>query len=518
METTYEKIRQLNEQAWLNRNKDVQKSLLMAQQVQTLILDCPDAGTRDLVVSLRTQGHCLDHLSRYSEALTTALKALELANGLGDLKLTASIDNVLGNIYWRLADYSSALEHYIHGLRLLEVEPDPDVEVYLLLGLGILHYEIGDHEEAIKYFKKSVEQIQSTDITGKAMGLNNIAYTLHTMGRDEEALPYAREALEIYGKEPFSVGKLELLHTLGCIYLEIGEIERASSYFEEVARSAEQYDNSLQIINALFGLGSIHELRGEPDQALQKLIRILQISQEIGSLASECSAREHLARLNKQLGRYQQALEHFEAFHTLHVRIFNEQAERRLRNTRLLLEVETIQKEANLYRSLAATDALTGLLSRREFFDLGGKAVIQARLRKTPMSLLMVDLDNFKAINDQYGHAVGDQVLAMIARRIKNTLRQDDLAGRYGGDEFVVLIPDLDLPDCLRIAERCQSVVSENPIEIDASRFWINLSIGLVVSSASSTSDLEKLVQEADQSLLQAKKDGRKRIVSSELF
>jgi diguanylate cyclase (GGDEF)-like protein len=517
METTYERIRQLNEQAWLDRNKDVQKSLVMAQQVQVLLPDCSEAGTRDLIVSLRTQGYCLEHLSRYAEALTTALKAMELANGLGDLKLTASLDNVLGNLYWRLADYSSALEHYIHGLRLLELEPDPDVELYLLMGLGILHYEIGDYEEAIKYFKKSGEQIQSTDITGKAMGLNNIAYTLHKMGRDDEALPYAREALEIYGIEPFSVGKLELLHTLGSIYLEIGEIERAASYFEEVARSAEQYDNSLQIINALFGLGSIHELRGEPDQALQKLIRILQISQEIGSLSSECSAQENLARLYKQLGRYQEALEHFESFHTLHVRIFNEQAERRLRNTRLLLEVESIQKEANLYRSLAATDALTGLLSRREFFDLGGRTVDQARLRKTPVSLLMVDLDNFKGVDDQYGHAVGDEVLAMIARRIKNTLRQDDLAGRYGGDEFVVLIPDLDLPGCLRIAERCQNVVSDNPIEIGVSRFWIHLSIGLVVSSASSALGLEELVQEADHSLLQAKKNGRKRIVSTEL-
>lgn len=215
------------------------------------------------------------------------------------------------------------------------------------------------------------------------------------------------------------------------------------------------------------------------------------------------------------MGNYQAALEQHEAFHALHVQIFNEKSERRIHNTRLLLEVETIQKEANLYRALAATDVLTSLLSRREFFELGGRIVSQTHLEGKPVCLLMIDLDNFKAINDQYGHAVGDRVLSIVARRLKNTLRQDDLAGRYGGDEFVILMPDLDLPDCQWVAERCQSVVAEDPVEVDASRFWISISIGLVVSNADVNLALEELIQQADRHLLQAKKDGRNRIVSS---
>jgi diguanylate cyclase (GGDEF)-like protein len=514
IDTTCQTIRQLNEQAWRDRNKDVQRSLGMAIRAQSLIKDCSQADALDLVISLRTQGYCLDHLSRYAEALTISLKAVNLARELGELKMLASIECILGSIYWRLADYSSSLDHYIHGLRLVEIEPDPEQETFLLQGLGALHYEIGDYEEALKYFKKSVERFQSEDITGRAMGLNNTAYTLHKMKRDEDALPYALDALALYGNEPFVVGKLELLHTLGSIYLQLGDIERAATYFEEVARMAEHHENTLQVVNALFGICEIHQVRGEEEQALRKLLRILQISQEIGSLSSECSAREHLAQLYKKNGNYREALEHYETFHTIHVHIFNEQTERRLHNTRLLLKVESIQKEANLYRSLAATDALTGLLSRREFFDLAQKAVTQARLRETPISLLMIDLDNFKAVNDQNGHASGDHVLSIIARRIKSTLRQDDLAGRYGGDEFVVLIPDLDLPHCLSVAKRCQSAVSDKCIEIASSRFWINLSIGLVVSNAKSTLDLEQLIQEADKALLQAKRTGRNKIIS----
>jgi diguanylate cyclase (GGDEF)-like protein len=344
--------------------------------------------------------------------------------------------------------------------------------------------------------------------------LNNTAYILHEMKRDEEALPYALQALDAYG-EPYSVGRLELLHTLGTIYLQMGDVDRAYFYFEEAAMAAERHENILQKVNALLGICEVHEKKGELETALHLLLTVIQVSQEISSLAAECSAREILARLYKKLGNYQAALEQYEAFHGLHVQIFNEKSEQRIHNTRLLLEVETIQKEANLYRALAATDVLTSLLSRREFFELGGRIMRQTHLEGKPVCLLMIDLDNFKAINDQNGHAVGDRVLSIVARRLKNTLRQDDLAGRYGGDEFVVLMPDLELLDCQRVAERCQSVVAEDPVEVDASSFWISISIGLVVSNADDTLPLEELIQQADRHLLQAKKEGRNRIVTS---
>ncbi len=514
MDIQYETIRQLNEQAWSERNKDVQRSLKLAQEAQALLRDCPEAGALDLVISLRTQGYCLEHLSRYKEALTASLEALDLAGQLGDLRIVASIDNELGNIYWRLSDYSSSLDHYMHGLRITEAEPDPELEVFLLQGLGAIHFEIGDYVEALKYSIRSVE-LNPADISGRAIGLNNTAYILHEMKRDEEALVYALQALDVYGREPFSVGRLELLHTLGAIYLQMGDVERSLFYFEETVLAAGRHENILQKVNGLLGICQVHEKKGELEEALHKLLSVLQISREIGSLPSECQVREILARLYKKMGNYRAALEQHEAFHALHIQIFNERSERRINNSRLLLEVETIQKEASLYRTLAATDVLTSLLSRREFFHLGGNLVAQARLTGKPVSLLMIDLDHFKWINDQNGHAVGDRVLSIVARRLKNTLRQVDLAGRYGGDEFVILMPDLDLLDSQQIAERCQSVVSEDPVEVDASRYWISISIGLVVSKAGDTHDLEELIQQADRHLLQAKKDGRNRIVRS---
>jgi two-component system, cell cycle response regulator len=515
MNELYEKIRQLNHDAWSGRNKGLQESLALAKQVESMLESCSELDTRELVLCLRTQGYCLEQLSRYTEALTCAMKAMELANLLGDRNIVASIDNVLGNIYWRLSDYSSSLDHFMHGLRLIQIEPDAETEVFLLQGLGALHHDMGDYEEALKYFKRSIEPVLTEDTIGRAFGLNNIAYTLHEMKRDAEALPHALQALELFGKNAFSVGKLETLHTLGSIYLEMGDVDQASKHFQEGLQTARYHENHLQTINCLFGLCEIQQMHGEWKASLDNLLLILQIAKEIGSLGSRCRVHEMLAKVYKQIGEYQIALEHYELFHSIHVRIFNEQAERRLRNTHVLLEVETMRKQTNLYRNLAATDSLTGLLSRREFFELGDKILHQVRTRRAPVSLLMVDLDYFKSVNDQYGHTVGDQVLAVIATRLKNTLRQDDLAGRYGGDEFVILMPDIGLAACQKIAERCQKGVTDQAVQIESLQLWMKISVGLAVVEGAHSVQLEDLIQQADQALLLAKKQGRNRIMSS---
>jgi diguanylate cyclase (GGDEF)-like protein len=267
------------------------------------------------------------------------------------------------------------------------------------------------------------------------------------------------------------------------------------------------------MINALFGVCQILQFRGELEAVRKKLLQIIQISKEIGSLASQSSAHQMLAKIYKQWERYQPALEHYELFHAIHVQMFNEQSERRLQNARVLLEVETLRKQANLYRSLAATDALTGLLSRREFLELGEKAL--TNYRRLPVSLLMIDVDHFKSINDQRGHSVGDQVLAMVARRLKSALRQDDLAGRYGGDEFVILMPETSLPACQKVAERCCKVITEEPFQIDALILQMSISVGLATLETDRVLRLEALIQRADEALLLAKQNGRNRVVTS---
>nr|WP_246317639.1 GGDEF domain-containing protein [Hyphomicrobium methylovorum] len=139
----------------------------------------------------------------------------------------------------------------------------------------------------------------------------------------------------------------------------------------------------------------------------------------------------------------------------------------------------------------------------------------QDRRPKKTTSLLMLDIDHFKSINDNYGHPAGDKVLAAAARRIKTAVRERDFVGRLGGEEFAVFLPQCSRRQAIEIAERIRSSIEENPILLDdGRRISITISIGATSDSASRTS-LEQLLSSADQALYGAKSEGRNRVLFS---
>ncbi|OGX31327.1 MAG: hypothetical protein A2787_02175 [Omnitrophica WOR_2 bacterium RIFCSPHIGHO2_01_FULL_48_9] len=135
----------------------------------------------------------------------------------------------------------------------------------------------------------------------------------------------------------------------------------------------------------------------------------------------------------------------------------------------------------------------------------------RAHNRKTPLSLLMIDVDYFKRFNDQYGHMVGDQILHKIGMIIKENIRGIDIVGRYGGEEFVVVLPDTDRKGAGFVAERIRSATEATQIQAYDTVVSVTISIGLTVFPDDAES-LSQLIEKADQSLYQAKSTGRNRI------
>jgi diguanylate cyclase (GGDEF)-like protein len=130
------------------------------------------------------------------------------------------------------------------------------------------------------------------------------------------------------------------------------------------------------------------------------------------------------------------------------------------------------------------------------------------------MSAIMLDIDHFKKVNDTYGHAAGDEVLRMIAQRCRENLRVVDILGRYGGEEFAIILPETDLTTAHHIAERLRQRLTEKPIITD--RLTIAVTISLGVSAAESdTFDVAALLNQADAALYQAKQAGRNRVMVS---
>jgi diguanylate cyclase (GGDEF)-like protein/PAS domain S-box-containing protein len=174
-------------------------------------------------------------------------------------------------------------------------------------------------------------------------------------------------------------------------------------------------------------------------------------------------------------------------------------------------------RNASLHEQLqetATTDFLTKIYNRQGFFEIGLHEYQRFLRSAHPLSLIILDIDDFKAINDTFGHPAGDQILISLGQVLASQLRKADVLARYGGDEFIVLLPETDLATALWIAERLNRAVEEVPIQIGDQ--WIQVTISQGVCQASKAMlDMNKLIKQADDALYAARAAGRNRIQSS---
>jgi two-component system chemotaxis response regulator CheY len=164
---------------------------------------------------------------------------------------------------------------------------------------------------------------------------------------------------------------------------------------------------------------------------------------------------------------------------------------------------------------LAMRDALTGLLNRRAIEDQARAELNRLRRGTGAASLILLDLDHFKTINDTHGHAAGDEALRQVARLLEQQLRSYDQVGRWGGEEFLVLLPDASLEEACRVAERLRAGLAGLLISLDGSALvQVSASLGVATLTAERAQSvaLEQLLDEADRALYCAKRDGRNRV------
>jgi two-component system, cell cycle response regulator len=196
----------------------------------------------------------------------------------------------------------------------------------------------------------------------------------------------------------------------------------------------------------------------------------------------------------------------------LEARIF---ATLRSRNARLELRQRNTELEGLLTRTehLARTDALTGTLNRRRFAEVLRHELASAQRYKYPLSLMLFDVDHFKAVNDSQGHASGDEALRNVAQIIGSSIREVDTCARYGGDEFVVLLPHTQGENATVVAERIRGSLARARASWQGAACNLSLSVGIASSEDASLANPDELLEAADRALYDAKQQGRDRAV-----
>jgi diguanylate cyclase (GGDEF)-like protein len=192
-----------------------------------------------------------------------------------------------------------------------------------------------------------------------------------------------------------------------------------------------------------------------------------------------------------------------------------QQREQALRNLARNLEQEveertaTLREQTKTLEHMAVTDPLTKILNRRRFFELADLELERATRFGHPLALVVIDADHFKNINDTFGHPIGDQVLVSLAQLCQRNIRNIDIFGRYGGEEFILLLPETECTEAFEIAERLRKIVATTVQEIEGNKISLTLSMGISYSDSVQKPSLSSLVSWADQALYQSKQSGR---------
>jgi len=180
--------------------------------------------------------------------------------------------------------------------------------------------------------------------------------------------------------------------------------------------------------------------------------------------------------------------------------------------TAVVRDVTDRRRFENELVRLATTDSLTGLPNRRHFLETAGRELVRLRRYARPATVLMLDVDHFKRINDTHGHAEGDEALKAVAATCRRTLRDSDLTGRLGGEEFAVLLPETAFPEALDVAERLRAALAEIPVPVSgAGDRHLTVSVG-VSPCVPQDASIEQSLGRADLALYRAKERGRNRV------
>jgi diguanylate cyclase (GGDEF)-like protein len=177
--------------------------------------------------------------------------------------------------------------------------------------------------------------------------------------------------------------------------------------------------------------------------------------------------------------------------------------------TAFIVLLITKERTVRIHKAAAHTDPMTGLFNRRGFIEAAHLLMKRQAKKGAPVSVLMFDLDHFKSINDSYGHAVGDDALRLFASTVSSTMRANDVIARFGGEEFVAILPG-SITDAVIAADRVRLAFEAAAIEVGERRLAATVSVG--AASGAAMSDIEQLIGNADAALYRAKLNGRNRV------
>lgn len=473
-------------------------------------------------------------LADYANALLYASKEVLIKRLLGDRRGEALARHGLGWGYNKVGLYQKALEHHFEALTILE-EVSPEELSGPYNGVAATYVNLGHYQQALFYARRAMEAADGHDaqLREQATALRTIGTIHHRLRDFEAAQRHFQQSLAL--ADPG--GRVLAQLSLGRMQLEQGRYAGALAHFEACLQV--DTDDLRRRVRAevLIGIGRVYLAQGRPVTSLPYLQEALEHADAEGAPVERADAHLGLWEAHKALGDPAKALEHFEAHHFERLKVVQEISDIRTKVLMIQFDVERLQKDREIHRlkhvelaranadltrlnaaleeqaavleRLSNLDGLTGLYNRRHFDAKLHYELERARRYAHPLSLMLLDIDDFKAVNDAHSHVVGDEVLRTLATLLKEHTRDLDVAARYGGEELAVIFPETSLEHAREAAEKLRRLVEGHDWEALSPGLAVSVSAGLACVPPGSA---EELVARADEELYRAKRSGKNRV------
>ncbi|HEY9031548.1 MAG TPA: tetratricopeptide repeat-containing diguanylate cyclase [Kangiella sp.] len=453
-------------------------------------------------------------------ALQDCIAAEKLYREAGTLDASEGLIFDIGMIYRRLGFLERAEKYLKRSEEVVEEEDLPYGRIRVSLQQGFMEEQRGNYDKAISKYLYSLKIAEDNDIVTEMVPIRIAlagGYNLDGQyGKALKELELADETRQKLGNSGYD-GMAAMNY--GVAFSNLEQPEEAERYFN-LAEQSMLRDNNRRYLALLYeAWANSHRRIGDSAQALEKYEKFMELQKELDRQRSDQQTQvlrfeydsEKTEIENERLQQEQKLKD--EQLESL-------QAARKWQILAIILgSILTVvliwfslRQVANSrkFRLLAHTDSLTGLANRRQIERALKKAMEQANQTGKPLSILMYDIDHFKVVNDRHGHSVGDVVLTNLSNFSKELLRDNDVLGRTGGEEFLAILPNANIDQAIQVAKRLQQEVDlKQYTEIESE---LNATISVGVTEFKHGEHMDEFLRRVDEALYQAKENGRNRV------
>ena len=515
-------IRLLTTKAFALQNTNQMKQA--QSTIEQAILLSSEAGFKDEVINSKIlQAQILVELGEFKRALNDMLKVYEDAKVKQDKQLLSAVLTTIATIYDISGEPVKAVQYHKESLEYLNMDTDHFEAAIIYYNIAYAYNEAKDYSLSQEYSQKALSiSKRLDDKTGIAYAHNLIGQSKLKTEQLEQAEQHYIKAHDLFVELDDHRMKVESKAKLALIYSKLSRFELADQYIKESKQlfalsPVKGYEIIIKTIQA-----ELLENKGDFKASLAVYKEYLKLVEDSIKNEKENSLSELKVKFDTDVKEAKNAI--LEKENALNQIRLEQQADKQ--NILWLIiafsfvvtfcVIYILNKQIKVrqrFKLLALTDELTGAPNRRNILEYARKQLKSAKETNNSFVLAIIDLDFFKRINDSYGHDIGDKVLIKFFKNAKNTLRSVDRIGRYGGEEWLVVLPGQTVEQVSFVFQRIKKSVAESAIKGLPTEHNVTFSMGAAEFKPDQDS-LEKLLRLADDALYQAKENGRNQLVA----